>query len=99
MHGMAPLGSCSDAETAHSAHEHERCCSWQVADFGLSREVVKSRIDTDSFGTITHTPPELLRDGCARLHPAGSEDGSLVDHSAAHALACPHIRCFHEVQV
>jgi hypothetical protein len=37
----------------------------QVADFGLSREVVKSRIDTDSFGTITHTPPELLREGCA----------------------------------
>ena len=34
-----------------------------MADFGLSREVVKSRIDTDSFGTITHTPPELLRDG------------------------------------
>lgn len=36
----------------------------QVADFGLARHAAQSRIDTDSFGTITHTPPELLREGC-----------------------------------
>ena len=53
-----------------------------MADFGLSREVVKSRIDTDSFGTITHTPPELLREGCAP--DAGSFYCSFLPHEHGH---------------
>lgn len=33
----------------------------KVADFGLSREMhCKSRVETRTYGTITHMPPELL---------------------------------------
>ncbi len=31
------------------------------ADFGLARNIVTSRIETDSLGTITHMPPEVRR--------------------------------------
>lgn len=36
----------------------------KVSDFGLSRDLdVKSKIKTNSYGTVTHMPPELLRSG------------------------------------
>ena len=37
----------------------------KLADFGLSRELSAgaSHLTTHSFGTVTHMPPELLRDG------------------------------------
>lgn len=38
--------------------------SLQIADFGLSRSLdVKTRIQTRTYGTITHQPPETLSDG------------------------------------
>ena len=36
--------------------------SMQVADFGLSRQAGDS-VDTDTYGTVTHMPPELLMEG------------------------------------
>ena len=36
----------------------------QVADFGLSRFIHSSQINTKTYGTITHMPPELLMEGC-----------------------------------
>ena len=35
----------------------------QVADFGLSRQSSSSTVDTDTYGTVTHMPPELLMEG------------------------------------
>jgi hypothetical protein len=46
-----------DTEAAHG---------WRakVADFGMARATdVTSRIKTRTYGTVTHMPPELLRDG------------------------------------
>ena len=34
----------------------------KVADFGLSREMQSTVIETRTCGTITHMPPELLSD-------------------------------------
>ena len=40
-----------------------------MADFGMSREMlVASRIQTTTYGTVTHMPPELLVSG--ELGPA-----------------------------
>ena len=37
----------------------------QLADFGLARQLdLASKIDTCSCGTITHTAPELMDEGC-----------------------------------
>ena len=35
----------------------------QVADFGLSRVVEAVSVETKTYGTITHMPPELLLEG------------------------------------
>lgn len=35
----------------------------QVADFGLSRQAECDSVDTDTYGTVTHMPPELLMEG------------------------------------
>jgi len=36
----------------------------QIADFGMSRDMqLASRIETSTYGTVTHMPPELLTDG------------------------------------
>lgn len=35
----------------------------QVADFGLSRVCDEAQIETKTYGTVTHMPPELLLDG------------------------------------
>ena len=35
----------------------------QVADFGLSRQASSDTVDTDTYGTVTHMPPELLMEG------------------------------------
>ena len=37
--------------------------SVQVADFGLSRQAGCDSVDTDTYGTVTHMPPELLMEG------------------------------------
>ena len=44
----------------------------KVADFGLSREMQSTVIETRTCGTITHMPPELLSDDVVSkvaLHP------------------------------
>ena len=47
--------------------EHNRSFTlfaWpQVADFGLSRVCDDAQINTKTYGTVTHMPPELLLDG------------------------------------
>lgn len=35
----------------------------QVADFGLSRVCDEAQVETKTYGTVTHMPPELLLDG------------------------------------
>lgn len=36
----------------------------KVADFGLARDLsVESRIETRTYGTVTHVPFEMLKDG------------------------------------
>ena len=36
----------------------------QVSDFGLARLIMlQGRITTDTYGTVTHMPPELLTGG------------------------------------
>ncbi len=35
----------------------------QVADFGLSRVMQSNAVSTQSLGTVTHMPPELLTEG------------------------------------
>jgi hypothetical protein len=36
----------------------------QVSDFGLARLIaLQGRINTDTYGTVTHMPPELLTGG------------------------------------
>ncbi len=36
----------------------------QVSDFGLARLIaLQGRITTDTYGTVTHMPPELLTGG------------------------------------
>ena len=43
-------------------HTGRQCL--QVADFGLSRKLnIQSKLSTETVGTITHMPPELLIDG------------------------------------
>ena len=37
-------------------------CCLQITDFGVSR-LTHAVTHTESYGTITHMPPELLRDG------------------------------------
>jgi serine/threonine protein kinase len=38
--------------------------SAQVSDFGLARLMsLQGRITTDTYGTVTHMPPELLTGG------------------------------------
>lgn len=39
------------------------CVLHQVADFGLSRVCDEAQIQTKTYGTVTHMPPELLLDG------------------------------------
>ena len=34
-----------------------------MADFGLSRQASSDTVDTDTYGTVTHMPPELLMEG------------------------------------
>ena len=35
----------------------------QVADFGLSRVMTDGSVNTGTYGTVTHMPPELLTTG------------------------------------
>ena len=35
----------------------------KIADFGLSRAIIASNITTESLGTVTHMPLELIDDG------------------------------------
>ena len=37
--------------------------SEQVADFGLSRVCDEAHVETKTYGTVTHMPPELLLEG------------------------------------
>jgi serine/threonine protein kinase len=47
-----------------SSDSHPHGFSAKVADFGLARNLdVTSKVETRTYGTITHMPLELLRDG------------------------------------
>ncbi|GAB4813700.1 hypothetical protein N2152v2_000746 [Parachlorella kessleri] len=48
------LGQCDSDERGFRAY---------VADFGLSRVARGGAISCDSFGTVTHMPPEVLQEG------------------------------------
>ncbi len=49
--------------TTGSATFKPKLCMSQVADFGLSRVCDEAQIETKTYGTVTHMPPELLLDG------------------------------------
>lgn len=53
-----------------------RRCS-QVSDFGLSRVLAGNRkeIKTQTFGTVTHMPPELLSKGILSPSAGVAEQG------------------------
>ena len=44
----------------------------KVADFGLSREMQSTVIETRTCGTITHMPPELLSDDVVSKVPSST---------------------------
>ena len=46
----------------HAAPHDRRRFSAQVCDLGLAR-VLGSTTNTETFGTVSHQPPELLMDG------------------------------------
>lgn len=48
-----------------SSDTDERGFSAKVADFGLSRTLGSEPVDTGTYGTVTHMPPELLTTGTA----------------------------------
>ena len=51
----------------------------KVADFGLSREMhSKSRVETRTYGTITHMPPELLSSDVVSKARAWKRQGGRV---------------------
>ena len=47
--------------SASSANERGFCA--KVADFGLSRTLGSETVDVNTYGTVTHMPPELLTTG------------------------------------
>ncbi|KAL3138629.1 hypothetical protein ABBQ32_006391 [Trebouxia sp. C0010 RCD-2024] len=46
-----------------SSCKDSRAFTVKVADFGLSRQAESQTVDTDTYGTVTHMPPELLMEG------------------------------------
>lgn len=48
-----------------SSDTDERGFCAKVADFGLSRTLGSEPVDTGTYGTVTHMPPELLTTGKA----------------------------------
>lgn len=46
-----------------SSEADDRRFTVKIADFGLSRHASASTVDTETYGTVTHMPPELLMDG------------------------------------
>lgn len=46
-----------------SSDSDERGFCAKVADFGLSRTLGSEPVDTGTYGTVTHMPPELLTTG------------------------------------
>lgn len=48
---------------ASSGDADERGFCAKVADFGLSRTLGSEPVDTGTYGTVTHMPPELLTTG------------------------------------
>ncbi len=46
---------------SNDADERGFCA--KVADFGLSRTLGSEPVDTGTYGTVTHMPPELLTTG------------------------------------
>ncbi len=46
-----------------SSDADERGFCAKVADFGLSRTLGSEPVDTGTYGTVTHMPPELLTTG------------------------------------
>ncbi len=59
LHGDLTGGNILLAST--DADERGFCA--KVADFGLSRTLGSEPVDTGTYGTVTHMPPELLTTG------------------------------------
>ncbi|GAB4819600.1 hypothetical protein N2152v2_006646 [Parachlorella kessleri] len=59
--------TCNNILLSSSTKDSRRWVA-QVADFGLSRVIESTAISTQTLGTITHMPPELLMEGL--LSPA-----------------------------
>ena len=53
-----------------SSDADERGFTAKVADFGLSRTLGSEPVDTGTYGTVTHMPPELLTTGQSASLPA-----------------------------
>ena len=70
MYASVPI-CCSYHDTCLNRHQpfcmqtpvDTSCNALQVADFGLSRLASSTTVDTDTYGTVTHMPPELLMEG------------------------------------
>eukprot|EP00891_Asterochloris_glomerata_P005705 jgi/Astpho2/5705/gw1.00079.187.1_t len=74
----------------------------KVADFGLSRLLQSSQttIETDTFGTVTHMPPELLMDGILTKAADVYAFGVLLweMYTAEKPWAgCRHVQIIHQV--
>ena len=83
---MCPV--CADI----SCHKMVHDCV-QVADFGLSRQASSSTVDTDTYGTVTHMPPELLMEGKLTKSADVYAFGVLLWEMYTGALSCLYKCC------
>ena len=65
MHGLNLLHGDLTGGNILLSHSNvnERGFCAKVADFGLSRTVGNEPVDVNTYGTVTHMPPELLTTG------------------------------------
>ena len=62
-----------------SAEDAPHGVTTKVADFGLSREMdARSKVETRTYGTVTHMPPELLESGIISKAADGWSFGVLL---------------------
>ena len=62
-----------------SSDGDDRGFSAKVADFGLSRVLGAEAVNTGTYGTVTHMPPELLTTGtCCDSASTGISAGAWV---------------------
>lgn len=84
---MCPV--CADISCHKTVHD-----GVQVADFGLSRQASSSTVDTDTYGTVTHMPPELLMEGKLTKSADVYAFGVLLWEMYTGALSCLYKCCY-----